>query len=145
MGRQSIYINSLIKVYISYSRYKSKIICIEREIHVCLLWKVEKKVLKAKIKSLIIYNQYIYSHKPGKKIMTREIIYSQIFNNMVYDLFFLFPFFFLWILLKLIVLICMYHFFLAFWHLFARVAFRFIRPDSYKNSNWLCNMHVQWN
>lgn len=40
-------------------------------------------------------------------------------------------------------------FFLAFWHLFARVAFRFIRPDSYKkckvNSNWLCNVHIQWN
>lgn len=114
--------------------------------------KVKKKtpVLKAKIKSLIIYNQYIYSHKPWKPIMTSEMIYSQIFNNMVYDLFFLFPFFFLWILLKLIVLICMYHFFfLAFWHLFARVAFRFIRPDSYKkckvNSNWLCNVHIQWN
>lgn len=114
-------------------------------------FKVKKKtpVLKAKIKSLIIYNQYIYSHKPWKPIMTSEMIYSQIFNNMVYDLFFLFPFFFLWILLKLIVLICMYHFFLAFWHLFARVAFRFIRPDSYKkckvNSNWLCNVHIQWN
>lgn len=114
-----------------------------------LVLKLKKKFWKQKIKSLIIYNQYIYSHKPWKPIITSEMIYSQIFNNMVYDLFFLFPFFFLWILLKLIVLICMYHFFLAFWHLFARVAFRFIRPDSYKNckvnSNWLCNMHVQWN
>lgn len=114
-----------------------------------LKWKKNNPVLKAKIKSLIIYNQYIYSHKPWKPIMTSEIIYSQIFNNMVYDLFFLFPFFFLWILLKLIVLICMYHFFLAFWHLFARVAFRFIRPDSDKkckvNSKWLCNVHIHWN
>lgn len=107
-----------------------------------------KKTPSFESKNQIIYNQYIYSHKPWKPIMTSEIIYSQILN-MVYDLYFLFPFFFLWILLKLIVLICMYHFFLAFWHLFARVAFRFIRPDSYKkckvNSNWLCNVHIQWN
>lgn len=112
-------------------------------------FKVKKKppVLKAKIKSLIIYNQYIYSHKPWKPIMTSEIIYSQIL--ITWYMIFSFPIF---LPLNFIETHCFdlhVSFFLAFWHLFARVAFRFIRPDSYKkckvNSNWLCNVHIQWN
>lgn len=119
MGRQSIYINSLIIVYIILKTIYNYLYwmgntCMStmKILFLVLKWK-KNPVLKAKIKSLIIYNQYIYSHKPWKPIMTSEMIYSQIFNNMVYDLFFLFPFFFLWILLKLIVLICMYHFFFS--------------------------------
>lgn len=84
MGRQSIYINSLIIVYIILKTIYNYLYwmgntCMStmKILFLVLKWK-KKPVLKAKIKSLIIYNQYIYSHKPWKPIMTSEIIYSQI-------------------------------------------------------------------
>lgn len=86
MGRQSIYINSLIIVYIILKTIYNYLYwmgntCMStmKILFLVLKWKKTPQFWKQKSNHLsYIISTYFYSHKPWKPIMTSEIIYSQI-------------------------------------------------------------------